>query len=80
MGEIKIDSGANVECNVILRSANSEEDSDGNLKIEPSLVNGSGNISIKGSKVISISGNTSAKKRINPGLYKSSYSVTIAFN
>ena len=80
MGEIKIDSGTNVECSVILRSTDNSVNQNDNLKIEPLLENGKGSASVKGSKIISISGITGKSKNLSPGLYKGSYSVTLAFN
>lgn len=80
MGEIKIDSGTNVECSIILRSTDKNDNQNDNLIIEPLLENGKGSASVKGSKIISISGITGKSKNLSPGIYRGSYSVTLAFN
>ena len=82
LGEMKINSGASVACNVVVQSGTLSNTKGDSVSIEPSASSSlkAENQFTEGNQTLRLAANTSSLKGMESGLYQGSYSVVFAYN
>ena len=82
LGEIKITSGSNVGCNLIITPATLSNTSGENFKINPTPVNNAKkeNSLSNGNQTIALKGDAALKQNQVSGSYQGTYSIILAYN
>jgi hypothetical protein len=82
LGVVTLNSGRNITCNVVVKSASLFDAAGNGFTIEPSVKNNSYASSAKadGSQSVQLNGRTDRSRSQASGLYKGSYTVVFAYN
>jgi hypothetical protein len=82
LGEIKISSGSNVGCNLIITNATLSNTSGENFNISPAPAKGISNKNnlTGGNQIITLIGSTNLNQTQAPGNYQGTYSIILAYN
>ena len=82
LGEVKISSGSNVGCNLIITPAKVSNESGDNFNFNPIASNSSiGDSNLKnGNQTIALTGSATLKQAQSSGNYQGTYSIIVAYN
>ncbi len=80
LGKININSGKDVECNIIIKSADVSNENAVKLTVEPAFNRKYNNHSVSGNKTLSLTGTALHSKDMGNGLFKASYEIILAYN
>lgn len=82
LGAITINSGKDVTCNVVLKSASLSDSAGNGFTIEPTVKNDlyASTTKPNGSQTIQLGGTTNRASNLASGLYEGSYTVVFAYN
>jgi len=80
LGKININSGKDVECNIIIKSDQVSNENAVKIIVETDINHKSKIHSVSGNRTLSLTGTALHNKEMGTGLFKASYSIILAYN